>query len=399
MAISNAGNDRRYLYYDTYIRDTVLDYQLITTDEELQVVCERASRFARVALDTEFVRTRTYYPKLGLMQIYDGEQATLVDPLNITDWQPFKDLLANADVTKLLHACSEDLEVFQHEFDVLPQPLIDTQIFAAFNKRSLSTGFAALVSEYLHIDLDKSESRTDWLARPLTERQCVYATADVFYLLPMADTIIQETEALGWSDAAQNECIMMSKRRCEITDPQDAYRDITNAWQLNERQLACLRNLAAWRLTYARERDMAVNFVVREENLWQVARYQPSSLAELEPLGLSGPEVRFHGRTMLRLVAESLTLDDSELPKKIERIVDHAGYKKVFKDIKALIQNVSDNSGLNVELLASRRQINQLLKCYWQGKQQQPELLQGWRGELMGNVLTEYLEQEAQAFA
>ncbi|WP_159567538.1 ribonuclease D [Budvicia diplopodorum] len=374
-----------------------MDYQLITTDEELQTVCDCASRFARVALDTEFVRTRTYYPQLGLIQLYDGQQVTLIDPLNITRWEPFKDLLTNPNVVKLLHACSEDLEVFHHEFGVLPEPLIDTQVFAAFNQRSLSTGFATLVSEYLQIDLDKSESRTDWLARPLTERQCIYAAADVFYLLPMADTIIQETEALGWSDAAKNECIMMSKRRCEITAPQDAYRDINSAWMLNERQLASLRNLAAWRLTYARERDMAVNFVVREENLWQVARHQPSSLAELEPLGLSGPEIRFHGRTMLRLVAESLTVSDSDLPAKIERIVDHAGYKKIFKDIKSLIQTVSDSRGLSVELLASRRQINQLLKCYWQDRDEQPELLHGWRGELMGKALSEFLEQEVHA--
>lgn len=385
------------MYLDTHIRDSILDYTLITTDQELQDVCQRASCFSRIALDTEFVRTRTYYPRLGLIQIYDGEQVTLVDPLNINDWEPFKALLVNPGIVKILHACSEDLEVFYHEFGVLPEPLIDTQIFAAFNKRSLSTGFAALVSEYIEIDLDKSESRTDWMARPLTERQCIYAAADVFYLLPMADIIIQETEVMGWSEAAKKECMMISKRRCEITAPQDAYLDITNAWQLNPRQLANLRNLAAWRLAYARERDMAVNFVVREENLWQVARHQPSVLAELEPLGLSGSEIRFHGRTMLRLVADNRTISDSDLPEKIERIVDHIGYKNTFKEIKLLVQKVSDSSGLNVELLASRRQINQLLKYFWQKKGDQPELIQGWRGELLGEMLSELLKQKVQA--
>lgn len=376
-----------------------MDYQLITTDDELQQVCERASQVSRIALDTEFVRTRTYYPQLGLIQLYDGEQLVLIDPLNIQQWEPFRALLINPKVIKFLHACSEDLEVFLHEFGVLPEPMIDTQILAAFNQRSLSTGFAALVAEYLDIELDKSESRTDWLARPLTERQCIYAAADVFYLLPIADAILQETEQLKWLDAAKNECIMMSKRRCEQLAPEDAYIDINNAWQLNNRQLGCLKLLAAWRLNYARERDMAVNFVVREENLWQVARHQPSSMGELEPLGLSGPEIRYHGRTMLRLVAEGLQLPEETLPEKISRIVDHAGYKKVFKDIKTLIQTISGESGLNVELLASRRQINQLLKFFWQqDASEQPELMQGWRGELMRERLAALLEQEARPF-
>ncbi|MDR0807468.1 MAG: ribonuclease D [Enterobacteriaceae bacterium] len=376
-----------------------MDYKLITSNEQLKIVCEQASQVAQIALDTEFIRTRTYYPRLGLIQLFDGKQTSLVDPLEISDWQPFRDLLINPNVVKLLHACSEDLEVFFHEFNVLPNPLIDTQILAAFNQRSLSTGFAALVAEYLHIELDKSESRTDWLARPLSERQCIYASADVFYLLPIADIILKETEQLQWLDAAQNECDMISKRRCEILAPEQAYLDITNAWQLNRQQLACLKALAAWRLNQARERDMAVNFVVREENLWTVARYQPTSLAELKSLGLSEPEIRYHGRTLLRLVAEAKNVPEENLPEQITRIVDHAGYKKLFKDIKSLIQIVAAESGLNVELLASRRQINQLLKSYWQQNDDpQSELLQGWRGELMGDRLLVLLEQEAKPF-
>lgn len=377
-----------------------MDYQLITTDEQLASVCRQVEQVERIALDTEFVRTRTYYPQLGLIQIYDGKQVTLIDPLNIHDWEPFRALLVNPKIVKILHACSEDLEVFLHEFGVLPKPLIDTQILAAFNQRSLSTGFAALVLEYLNIELDKSESRTDWLARPLTEKQCVYAAADVFYLLPIADRILKETEQLQWLSAAQNECEMIGQRRCETVEPEKAYLDISNAWQLNERQLACLKVLAAWRLNYARERDMAVNFVVREENLAQVARYQPTSLAELEALGLSGPEIRFHGKTLLRLVAEGQAMPEEAMPQRVTRIVDHIGYKKLFKDVKTLIQTVSTESGLNVELLASRRQINQLLKSYWQQNlnSEKNELLQGWRGKLMGERLMALLEQEAKPF-
>lgn len=361
-----------------------MNYQLITTSSDLKQVCEQASRHAYIALDTEFVRTRTYYPQLGLIQLFDGETLTLIDPLPITDWQPFVALLKNPEVTKLLHACSEDLEVFLHESQTLPTPMIDTQILAAFTGRALSCGFAAMVNDYLQVELDKSESRTDWLARPLTERQCEYAAADVFYLLPLADKLIAEVAEAGWLDAAQDDCLSLCRRRQEVVDPALAYRDITNAWQLRTRQLACLQKLAEWRLNQARQRDMAVNFVVREENLWQVARYLPTSQGELGELGLSGPEIRFHGKTLVALVAESANIPESQWPQPVERLVDHSGYKHAFKELKTAVQNAAERSGLTAELIASRRQINALLSWHWKLKDEQPELLQGWRDKLVG---------------
>ncbi len=372
----------------------VLNYQLITTDAGLQQVCEQAKKHAQIALDTEFVRTRTYYPHLGLIQLYDGEQLSLIDPLPIKQWQPFIELLSNTQIVKFLHAGSEDLEVFLNAFKTLPTPMVDTQILAAFTGRPLSCGFATLVAEYMQVELDKSEARTDWLARPLTEKQCVYAAADVFYLLPMAKRLVQETEEAGWTAAANNECLLLCQRRSETLAPELAYREITNAWQLRPRQLGCLQKLAEWRLRQARERDLAVNFVVREENLWQVARHMPTSLGELDSLGLSGPEIRYHGKTLLALVAEANELDEAALPAPLSNLIDQPGYKKVFKDIKAAIVIVSEQSGLSSELLASRRQINQLLNWHWKlkGADSLPELISGWRGDLLAAPLQAILK-------
>jgi len=376
----------------------VLNYRLITTDIDLQQICELARRHDRVALDTEFVRTRTYYPQLGLIQLYDGENVSLIDPLAIEQWQPFIDLLADQAVVKILHACSEDLEVFLHSFSQLPTPMIDTQVLAAFNGRPLSCGFAALVAEYQQVVLDKSESRTDWLARPLTEKQCEYAAADVFWLLPMAARLIEETAEAGWSEAARLECEALCRRRQTIVDPELAYRDISNAWQLRTRQLACLQKLASWRLRKARERDMAVNFVVREENLWQVARYMPGSLGEMDRLGLSGPEIRYHGKMLLTLVQEAAALPEEQWPEPLVNLIDHQGYRVQFKKIKEFILQASQQSGLNVELLASRRQINQLLSWHWHLKPlpRPPELVSGWREQLFGAALLERLENDGE---
>ncbi|MDC0727670.1 ribonuclease D [Phytobacter diazotrophicus] len=373
-----------------------MNYQMITTNEALAALCEAAAGTDAIALDTEFVRTRTYYPQLGLIQLYDGENVALIDPLTITDWAPFRDLITNTQVTKFLHAGSEDLEVFLNAFGAMPQPMIDTQILAAFSGRALSWGFAAMVEQYTGVALDKSESRTDWLARPLTTRQCDYAAADVWYLLPIARKLLAETEEAGWLNAALDECRLMMQRRGEILAPEEAWRDISNAWQLRTRQLACLRLLADWRLRKARERDLAVNFVVREENLWAVARYMPGSMGELDSIGLSGSEIRFHGKTLLSLVAQAQALPEDALPEPLLNLVDMPGYRKAFKAIKALVQDVSENKGLSAELIASRRQINQLLNWHWQLKPQTnlPELISGWRAELMAEqlnaLLTEY---------
>lgn len=371
---------------------------MITTNDELASLCDVTRDAPAIALDTEFVRTRTYYPQLGLIQLYDGKHVSLIDPLGITDWEPMRALLLNTAITKYLHAGSEDLEVFLNTFGIMPQPLIDTQILAAFAGRPLSWGFAAMVEEYTGLVIDKSESRTDWLARPLTVRQLDYAAADVFYLLPIAGKLMQEAEASGWLPAALDECRMTQQRRQEITDPKDAWRDISNAWQLRTRQLACLQLLADWRLRKARERDLAVNFVVREEHLWGVARYMPSSLGELDSIGLSGSEIRFHGKTLLALVAQAQQVPEEDLPEPLENLIDKPGYRKAFKAIKALVQEVAAESKISAELLASRRQINQLLNVHWKLKtpNTQPELISGWRGELMADRLKALLEEYPQ---
>ena len=130
-----------------------------SNNEELAQVCQLARQQSAVALDTEFMRVSTYYPKLGLIQLYDGDRVSLIDPLSITDFSPFVELLRDQQVTKILHACNEDLLVFLQEFDALPQPMMDTQIMARFLGFANSAGLAKLVLHYLGIEMDKGATR------------------------------------------------------------------------------------------------------------------------------------------------------------------------------------------------------------------------------------------------
>ena len=159
-----------------------IDIHWIRDNDSLGQFCAQWQQLPFVALDTEFMRVDTFYPIAGLLQIGDGERAFLIDPLTIDNWQPLAQLLENPAVVKVLHACSEDLEVLLRLTGSLPAPLFDTQLAAAYLNLGFSMGYSRLVSEVLGIDLPKGETRSDWLQRPLSETQISYAAEDAVHL-------------------------------------------------------------------------------------------------------------------------------------------------------------------------------------------------------------------------
>ena len=159
-----------------------IDIQWILDDASLARHCAEWRKLPYVALDTEFMRVDTFYPIAGLLQVGDGQRAYLVDPLVVKDWAPFAELLEDPAVTKVLHSCSEDLEVFLRLTGALPAPLFDTQLAAGYLNIGFSMGYSRLVKEVLDIDLPKGETRSDWLQRPLSETQISYAAEDAQHL-------------------------------------------------------------------------------------------------------------------------------------------------------------------------------------------------------------------------
>ena len=355
-------------------------------------VCAFARQQSAVALDTEFVRTRTLYPQLGLVQLYAGDEVALIDPTTIQDFSPFIALLADDYVTKVLHACGEDLEVFQHTFQQLPQPMCDTQVMANFLGFANSPGFATLVQHYFRIEIDKGASRTDWLARPLSDTQLRYAAADVWYLLPLYQPMQAQLAQTEWQSAVKNECeFLLNKRAHSGKDPDTAYFAIPNAWKLNSLELMRLKILAKWRMEEAMKRDLALNFVVRSENLWAVAKYNPKSTSALLELGLSTSEVRIHGKKLLQLLEQVKRINPKDYPPMIQRLTDDPRYKTALKALQQKLTEITPEN-LPQELIASRRSLENLMKWYWLNatKEDLPELLQGWRqpfGDALLNVL------------
>lgn len=356
---------------------------MIVNDQQLADYCQQIQSESRLALDTEFIRTRTFFPQLGLLQIKAGAHLALIDPLAIKQWQPLLNLFNSITTGKYFHACSEDLEVFLHAFNLLPTPLIDSQILASFLDNPLSSGYASLLAKYLHVTIEKSETRTDWLARPLTNRQCQYAADDVEYLLPLIDVLEAQLKQAGWLSMAYQECELVSARKRHPLVADEAYKAINNAWRLNPEQLSRLQRLAAWRLNYATSHDIAINFVVHEEILWQCARLVPTSLPALENLGLKGRALRLFGLQLLAILAQPI---EAPLPV-IKRPIDYANYKEINQQIKHAASELINQTGLSEGLLASRRQINQYIRWVNGDEQERPELISGWRAALFAPYL------------
>lgn len=357
-------------------------FKLITCNQDLCEICHLAQQQKIIALDTEFVRVRSYYPKLGLIQLYDGKHLSLIDPLQITDFSPLITLLTQPQILKVLHACNEDLEVFAHYFNVLPQPICDTQIMANFLDFNQSIGFAHLVQHYFALSLDKATSRTDWLARPLTVQQLGYAAADVWYLLPLYHKMQQQLAQTPWQAALEEDCQQLIAKHQQSKKMDLAYLSIAHSWKLEPAELMCLKLLAKWRQQEAIKRDLAVNFVVKAEHLWRVAKYQPKNISALLELGLSTQEVRLHGKKLLKLVEQAQQTDPQDYPEKIQRLADDPRYKTSLKQLQQKLKQITPAS-LKPEVIASRNSLEKLMKWHWNATKQAslPELLQGWRKE------------------
>ena len=367
-----------------------MQYNFITSNQALADFCQQASQVEAIAVDTEFVRTRTLYPQLGLIQIYDGKQLVLIDPLAIDDFSSLTELLTNPNVVKVLHSCSEDLETFWHAFNVMPSPIFDSQFAASIVGMGPALGYAKLVEIMLEVTVDKGESRTDWLARPLRIEQCDYAAKDVLYLFQLYPELKERVEEQNKLDWVYAEIDHLSAKKTTPIPLDSVYLTIKNNWKLSNKGVLILKALAAWRTSTARERDMALNFVVREENLVSIATLQPTSKNELRSIeGVNPHEVRIHGDALLAIIADCQKVCEELYPSRVKRLNDVEQYKNTAASVKKICLSVADQNGIPPELVGSKKQINQLLKWCWFDQDEtrdmglKPDLLSNWRRALL----------------
>ncbi len=350
-----------------------------------------------LALDTEFMRTDTFYPKFALLQICDGEKTWLIDPLGIDDLEPIRELLVKPDVIKVLHSCSEDLEVFRLVFECLPQPLYDTQVAAAMTGHGFSSGYSKLVKSLLGIELGKHETRSNWLQRPLSDSQCQYAAEDVYHLLPLYRHLQADGESLdrkGWLSEEMENILVSAK---QSIPPEQQYRRIKGAGRLDRHSLAALQVLASWREKEARDRNKPRGHIVADRELLEIARHKPANkelLAGLEELRYRVS--REYGEKIVEILA-TVSSNSDDYP---EPFTPSPGreVRQLVKSCRERLIGKAESMAIAPEVLAKRAVLEDLARSWAEGKPRLPEILAGgWRREAIGNDLLHFIEQAESA--
>ncbi len=362
----------------------------IDRPDQLAEAVARWQTAPSVALDTEFVRERTFRARLGLVQVAAAGEVALVDAVRINDLSPLGTILGDTGSRKILHSCSEDLPVLRRATGVSLKPLFDTQIAAAFAGLGPSLSYAALILALFGVQLDKDETRTDWLRRPLSSEQLRYAAADVEFLPEAAAELERRLVTLGRLEWALEDSATLAALDADGPAPSDAWRRVKGLDRCPPHVQAVARGLAAWREREAARLDLARPFLLRDETLIALARRDSVSLPEI--VRLPGYDPRRHASHALRwleaLAAARLEVEAG--PASVEPLVLSAGdldrRLAIEAAVGALVARRAAELSLAPELLLSRRQRDRALDV-WGGRGSLAAALGGFRGALLGAEL------------
>lgn len=337
-----------------------------------------------MVVDTEFVRTDTFYPRLGLLQIADAEKQYLIDPIAISDLAMLKPVFAAKTPLKVLHACSEDLEVFKCIWGQVPGSLFDTQIAAAFLGFGLQLSYQNLLKQILDVDIDKGETRSDWCQRPLTENQRLYAAQDVVYLETLYDYLVEKLKTqlrLSW---VEEDCNALLTAANLEPAPEAYFLKFRNAWQLDRKRQQLLQDLSTWRELQARQRNKPRGFIVKDAEMLAMvqARHLPDTRQTLTDLGLHPRTVRREGDELLAIMSSPLNTDDFTAMLKPPLPVSA---KPLIKALKKLANEKAQSLELPVEILANKKTIEAYVMSCVEKPPEAVSLTSTWRDEILSN--------------
>ena len=368
----------------------------VTDNDTLASHCARWLTLDAVALDTEFIRTDTFFPKPGLIQLGTRTEVFLIDPLRIDHWQPFAELLNSPTVTKVLHACSEDIEVFYSLTGRKPVALFDTQLAAAYSGLGYSLGYQGLLKRLLNVDLPKDATRSNWLQRPLNESQVRYATLDVVHLLELYRLLQERLQPLPHWNWLLEDCQRLSEGEV-YPEPDSLWKEVKRAWQLNPRQLAVLQSLCAFREYEARRSNVPRNRVIPKGALWALARYIPDNPRSLSAIQDMKPVVlKRYGKTILELIEGARQLPQDKLPERLPKPLPKSA-KEHGERVKRFTRQKADELNIPVELMMLSKFLTPLLRQrLTDGLFGVPSEVNGWRRtDYVGPMLDELNQQDS----
>jgi len=361
-------------------------FDYIDSDAKLTAFSHEIASASWLAVDTEFMRERTYYAQLALIQIATDTSCALIDVPALSGLDPLVDAFTRSDCLKIMHSASQDLEVLSQSMGVMPAPLFDTQIAASFLGEPDQIAYGAIVKQRIGVELDKDQTRTNWLQRPLTPAQLGYAELDVLYLYDLYQQLhdeLVEDQRLTWAEAESG---ALGDKTALGTDISQAWTRLKSINRLTpeQQQIACA--LASWREERAQDRDLPREWVLKKQAIIGLAKFQPNSLQQLYDIeGLHEKQIQRMGRSLLNLVAEAENqISDEPLPILADL---SAAQRSQAKKLATRLREIGEAQHIAPALIANRNTLEKLVL----GERDIP-LLQGWRAEVAGNELLALLE-------
>lgn len=373
------------------------NYTYIDTADSLKQACDELAKASVLCVDTEFHREKTYFAQFALLQIASREKCFVIDPTAIDDLSPVWKLMHDESIMKVFHAARQDLEIIMLESGALPSPLFDTQVAAALLGYGQQIGFGNLVQRILKKALPKQESFSDWLARPLTSKQLIYAADDVIYLMPIYQHLEEQLQATGRRDWLIEEQETLSSDKTYLIDKQETYWRVKGVNKLKPRQLAILRELAAWREEQAQNRDIPRRRMIGDDPLVELAKRDSLNLDVMQRMrGLNDGVIRRFGEKLISIWEKGRACPEDQWPKLHARHHHTSGTDLRQELLDTLLRLRADEESIASTILASKQELGALASWGKKRSGEPPELslLHGWRRELVGNDMLRLLHGE-----
>lgn len=361
----------------------------ISDTKGLEAFCRRASASDVLAVDTEFLRERTFYPQLCLIQVATDEESAAVDPMLVRDLSSLRALLVDESMVKVFHACTQDLEVILDAMGCVPRPVFDTQVAASFLGYRQQIGYGALVEAVCGVHLPKAESLTDWSKRPLDREQLKYAEDDVIYLPRIYRRMVGELKEKGrlsWIGPEMDE--VTSPERFS-RPPELAYLHLKRAGSLTRRQLAIAREVAAWRDRMAAERNVPRKWVVSDEVLVEACKRVPRSVDRLWRIRGTEQLGRADAEGLVDAVRRGASCAPEDFPETRRHERPSAETESVVDIMYAMLRIISERSGVATQVIATRDDLVDMASG-----RRGSRLMKSWRYELAGRSLERLLRGE-----
>ena len=359
--------------------------ELVDTPAALAALCDDLASHDCIAVDTEFAREKSYFPHIGLIQIASDRRIACVDPLAFDARSLLAGLLYDQSITKVFHACPQDLEVLALTMGEIPCPLFDTQLALALMDEDHQVSYARLVERELGITLPKSETRTDWLKRPLTAAQLEYAADDVRYLLPLYRQQREELAALNRSGWMQEECDRLcSGNQAGSQDLQHCWTRVKGKERLRGLELAVLQQVAAWREQRAMARDRTRRRILPDDLVIEIAVKQPKNASALARIGRTGKLLEMSELDSLSEAVRAACRTPENAWPSLKRRQLTQEQSKALARVLEMLRDKAAEYGVSQGILCNRKDAEKLVL----GARDLP-VLRGWRRECIGDELLE----------